>query len=93
MLYEVITDVTPEGVERTKGYSWMQTISGTFGVLAYVIGAVWNNYVLIYIGVFLVLILSIIPPLFIEEPRELETKDESSGRSKSRASFSEILIV
>jgi len=87
----IIADVTPEGVERTKGYSWMQTISGTFGVLAYVIGAVWNNYVLIYIGVFLVLILSIIPPLFIEEPRELETKDESSGRSKSRASFSEIL--
>ena len=47
----VIADVTPEGVERTKGYTWMQTISGTFGVLAYVIGAIWDNYVLIYFGV------------------------------------------
>ena len=78
----IIADVTPEGVERTKGYSWMQTISGTFGVLAYVIGAVWNNYVLIYTGVGLVLILSVIPPFFIEEPRELETKDGSAVQSK-----------
>jgi maltose/moltooligosaccharide transporter len=87
----IIADVTPEGVERTKGYSWMQTISGTFGVLAYVIGAVWNNYVLIYFGVILVLILSIIPTLFIEEPRELDTEGESSDRNKSTASFKEIL--
>ncbi len=82
----IIADVTPEGVERTKGYSWMQTISGTFGVLAYVIGAVWNNYVLIYTGVGLVLVLSIIPPFFIEEPRELQTKNDSvehSNRSKT----------
>jgi len=87
----IIADVTPEGIERTKGYSWMQTISGTFGVLAYVIGAVWNNYVLIYFGVILVLILSIIPTLFIEEPRELDTEGESSDRNKSKASFKEIL--
>ena len=26
----IIADVTPEGVNRTKGYTWMQTISGTF---------------------------------------------------------------
>ena len=36
----IIADVTPEGDARTKGYTWMQTISGFFGVLAYVIGAV-----------------------------------------------------
>ncbi|MDD3559650.1 MAG: MFS transporter, partial [Melioribacteraceae bacterium] len=66
----IIADVTPEGVEWTKGYTWMQTISGTFGVLAYVIGAVWNNYVLIYFGVGLVFLLSVIPPIFIEEPKE-----------------------
>lgn len=72
----IIADVTPEGVERTKGYAWMQTISGTFGVLAYVIGAVWDNYVLIYFGVFLVLVLSIIPPFFIEEPRELKKSED-----------------
>ena len=68
----IIADVTPEGVKRTKGYTWMQTISGFFGVLAYVVGAVWNNYVLIGTGVVLVLLFSIIPTLLIEEPRDLE---------------------
>ncbi|MCG6914463.1 MFS transporter [bacterium BMS3Abin03] len=87
----IIADVTPEGVERTKGYSWMQTISGTFGVLAYVIGAVWNNYILIYVGVILVVVLSIIPTFFIEEPRELKKKDEDLSDNKTQASISEIL--
>jgi MFS family permease len=90
----VIADVTPEGVERTKGYAWMQTISGTFGVLAYVIGAVWNNYALIYFGVFLVLVLSIIPPFFIKEPRELAQSNSSGNElqtAKHKTSFIEIL--
>lgn len=87
----IIADVTPEGVERTKGYSWMQTISGTFGVLAYVIGAVWNNYLLIYVGVILVVALSVVPTFFIEEPRELKKKDEGLSDNKSKASFKEIL--
>ena len=34
--------VTPEGPKRTAGYTWMQTVSGTFGVLAYAVGAVWG---------------------------------------------------
>ncbi len=85
----IIADVTAEGTERTKGYAWMQTVSGTFGVLAYVIGAVWDNYVLIYTGVILVLVLSIIPAMFIEEPRELESKDPD--KEKSKTSFLEIL--
>ena len=89
----IIADVTPEGIERTKGYSWMQTISGTFGVLAYVIGAVWNNYILIYIGVGLVLILSIFPLFFIEEPRELNQQNQSvEKKSEKKTSFLEILI-
>lgn len=85
----IIADVTPEGVERTKGYAWMQTISGTFGVMAYVIGAVWDNYVLIYFGVALVLILSIIPPFFIEEPRELKQSedDDPSYKTSDNTSF------
>ena len=87
----VIADVTPEGVERTKGYTWMQTISGTFGVLAYVIGAIWDNYVLIYTGVFLVLFLSIFPTLFIEEPRNLKSSNGNDGTQKSKSSFFEIL--
>jgi len=66
----VIADVTPEGEPRTKGYTWMQTISGFFGVLAYVIGAFAGNIVLIYFGVLLVFLFSVIPVFFITEPRE-----------------------
>ena len=69
----IIADVTPEGVSRTKGYTWMQTISGSFGVLAYALGAIFGNYFLIYFGVFLVLAFSLIPMFFIDEPRVLRT--------------------
>lgn len=67
----IIADVTPDGVPRTKGYTWMQTISGFFGVMAYAIGAIIGNYFLIYAGAVLVLLFSIIPPFFIEESKEL----------------------
>ena len=67
----IIADLTPEGEARTKGFTWMQTISGMFGVLAYVIGAVFGNYVLIYTGIVLVLLFNIVPALLIKEPREL----------------------
>lgn len=66
----IIADVTTEE-KRTKGYTIMQTVSGSFGVLAYAIGAVLNNYILIYVGVFIVFIFSVIPMFFIEEPRVL----------------------
>lgn len=72
----IIADVTPEGIPRTKGYTWMQTISGTFGVLAYALGAIFGNYFLIYFGVFLVAAFSIVPMFFIEEPRELKSSAE-----------------
>ncbi|RMH63553.1 MAG: MFS transporter [Bacteroidetes bacterium] len=72
----LIADVTPEGVKRTQGYTWMQTISGTFGVLAYAIGAIWDNYTLIYVGAVLVLLFSVLPPLFIREPRSLDGDEE-----------------
>ena len=87
----VIADVTPEGTERTKGYTWMQTISGTFGVLAYVVGAVWNNYILIYSGAILVLLLSVIPPFFIEEPRNLSEEDGEDQTPGPGFSLSETL--
>jgi len=80
----ISADVTPKGHERTKGYTWMQTVSGSFGVLAYVIGTFWNNYALIYIGVVLVLLMSIVPPFFIKEPQflgdsEQQTEEEGFG--------------
>lgn len=87
----IIADVTPEGQERTKGYTWMQTISGTFGVLAYVIGAVWGNYNLIYFGAVLVLLLSVIPPFFIEEPRVLAQTGDPN-KATQRYGLREIML-
>ncbi len=72
----LIADVTPEGPSRTKGYTWMQTISGFFGVLAYLIGVVLDNYTLIYVGAIIVLVFSVLPLFFIEEPRVLGVSNE-----------------
>ncbi len=87
----IIADVTPDGIPRTKGYTWMQTISGSFGVLAYAIGAIFGNYFLIYFGVFLVLAFSIIPMLFIEEPRVLKTNLDSTGDVSSKTDWNQYL--
>lgn len=87
----IIADVTPEGVPRTKGYTWMQTISGTFGVLAYAIGAIFGNYFLIYFGVFLVLIFSIVPMFFIKETKELNISQESLIDNSSKTDWSQYL--
>ncbi|GAA0857229.1 MFS transporter [Aliiglaciecola litoralis] len=78
----IIADVTPKGHERTKGYTWMQTVSGSFGVLAYVIGTFWNNFALIYIGVGLVFIMSVVPPFFVKEPQALGFADPSTPNNK-----------
>ena len=77
----LIADVTPEGDPRTKGYTWMQTISGTFGVLAYAVGAVWGNYFLIYFGSFLVLVLTIFPSFVVEEKKEIDANEDESDES------------
>lgn len=80
----VIADVTKEGVVRTKGYTWMQTISGFFGVVAYLIGAFVGNYELIYLGAILVFLFSIIPTFFITEPKELDEVDESIEKTEAK---------
>jgi len=77
----IIADVTPEGEPRTKGYTWMQTISGFFGVLAYVVGAIAGNFALISFGVVLVFVFSVIPVFFIEEPREIRAPAPSGGET------------
>ncbi|MEW6195635.1 MAG: MFS transporter [Bacteroidota bacterium] len=88
----IIADVTPDGVPRTKGYTWMQTISGSFGVLAYAIGAIFGNYFLIYFGVFLVLAFSIIPMLFIVETRELKTaQSDKEGEPSAKTDWNQYL--
>jgi maltose/moltooligosaccharide transporter len=84
----IIADVTPEGRPRTRGYTWMQTISGTFGVLAYAIGAQFGNITLIYFGVVLVLLFSLIPPFFIKEPRNLDGEDADADLTPMAAGAS-----
>jgi MFS family permease len=87
----IIADVTPDGNDRTKGYTWMQTVSGSFAILAYAIGAFANNYVLIYIAAVLVLVFSILPPLFIEEPETIELAQDAGATGKT--SFAGILLA
>ena len=83
----VIADVTPPGVDRTKGYTWMQTVSGTISMGAYAIGAFYNNYVLIYVGAALVLLLSVVPTFFIEEPRVIESDEQTDTSAAPKISL------
>jgi Na+/melibiose symporter-like transporter len=80
----IIADVTPEGRPRTKGYTWMQSISNLFGSLAYLTGALLGNYTLIFSGAVIVFLFSIIPLFFIKEPREL-TPETKNGNGKEEA--------
>lgn len=91
----VIADVTPQGKVRTKGYTWMQTISGFFGVVAYLIGAFISNYTLIYLGAILVFLFSVIPTLFITEPRNLQPAEEiiEANQSKQKTNLPEFLKI
>lgn len=88
----IIADVTPQGDKRTQGYTWMQTISGSFGVLAYAIGAQFGNMVLIYFGAVLVMILSLIPPFFIKEPKTLAPSDDVEQAAQPYG-FSKIMLA
>jgi MFS family permease len=79
----LIADVTPEGEARTRGYTWMQTISGFWGVMAYLIGAFIGNYALISVGVVVVLAFSVLPVFLIEEPRELVRKNDTAAATQT----------
>ena len=83
----IIADVTPPGIERTKGYSWMQVVSGTFGIGAYFVSVAFGNIALIYLAAVVVLLFSILPVLFIEEPLVLETEVRAKIKVKSKSSF------
>ena len=89
----IIADVTPEGEMRTKGYTWMQTISGFFGVLAYLIGALVSNYFLIYSGAIFVFVASVVPVFFIEEPKELQPESEATEEEPRTTNWPEFLKI
>lgn len=89
----IIADVTPEGQKRTKGYTWMQTVSGTISVGAYAIGAIWDNYTLIYAGAILVFLLTLIPPFFIQEPVVLHSEDTQPTEGHTPSGIVETLVA
>ncbi len=84
----IIADLTPEGKARTKGYVWMQIISGFFGVLAYFLSMVFGNEALLYIAAVLVLITAVFPILLVEEARNL-----NAGQTMTHEKFGVWQIV
>ena len=79
----IIADLTPEGEARTKGYTWMQTISGFWGVMAYIVGATLGNDVLISIGAVIVFVFSVVPMFFVKEPRELSSPEQKLAATRA----------
>ncbi|KAF0152133.1 MAG: major facilitator superfamily mfs1 [Ignavibacteria bacterium] len=77
----IIADLTPEGKKRTTGYVWMQVISGTFGVFAYFLSMLYGNETLLLIAAIFVLVCSVVPILFIDEPKVLNA-DSNTTKSK-----------
>lgn len=75
----IIADLTPEGKQRTKGYVWMQIVSGFFGVLAYFLSMVFGNELLLYIAAVLVLIMAVFPILLIEETKDLNSNQNQAA--------------
>lgn len=88
----IIADVTPDGSPRTKGYTWMQAISNFFGAGAYLISALLGNFILIYVGVAVVFLFSVIPMLFIEEPHEPETVEKDDVKA-TRTDWNELFKI
>jgi maltose/moltooligosaccharide transporter len=89
----LIADVTPPGIERTKGFSWMQVVSGTFGIAAYFISVAFGNMVLIYTAAVLVLLFSTIPLLFVQEPRQLQQDEPLPTPTTSTTSIADGLAI
>ncbi len=87
----IIADVTPDGQPRTKGYTWMQSVSNLFGSGAYLMGALISNYFLIYAGVIIVFLFSIGPLIFIEEPRQLsKSAEDKDSKLKTKTQWGEL---
>jgi Na+/melibiose symporter-like transporter len=83
----IIADVTPPGLDRTKGFSWMQVVSGTFGIGAYFVSVAFGNMALIYTAALLVLLFSIVPVFFVQEPRVLHAEPMVAKKEKQGSSL------
>ncbi len=85
----IIADVTDEGPDRARAFSWAQSVSGTMGVAAYAIGALWGNFTLIYLSIFVVLLCCIVPMFFVQEDQH----SGEQGEQRHHASLAEILLA
>lgn len=76
----LVADLTPEGPARTRGYAWMQTVSGVLGISAYLISIFFGNHALVLVTVVVVFVLTLLPLLFIEEtPPQTRPKPAATG--------------
>ncbi len=76
--------------QRSTGFTWMQTVSGTFGVLAYLIAVIWGNELLIYVGAIIAVLFTVLPIFFIEEPRELNTEADNAEKVQQKSSIKDM---
>ncbi len=77
--------------QRSSGFTWMQTVSGTFGVLAYLISVILGNEILIYVGAVIAVLFTVLPIFFIEEPRELANEEEASAVQQEKSSVKDMI--
>ncbi len=94
----LVADLTPEGPDRVRGYSWMQTVSGFFGISAYLISIVLGNEVLILVTVAVTFVFSVGPMLFIQEaktpgmqPARPEPVEPAHGHATGKHAFKALL--
>ena len=88
----IIADVTPDGEPRTKGYTWMQSVSNFFGAGAYLISALLGNFTLIYVGVAVVFLFSVVPMFFIEEPKSVESSQDDNVKT-TRTNWNQLFKI
>lgn len=86
----IIADLTPEGGARTKGYTWMQTVSGFWGVMSYVTGATLGNDLLIAGGCLLVFVFSVVPMLFVKESPTLILADARDAAAATQTDWPQL---
>lgn len=75
----LVADLTPEGLHRTRGYAWMQLVSGALGISAYLVSIVFGNHVLLLATVAVTFLLTVVPAFLIAEARDLATHARAPG--------------
>jgi maltose/moltooligosaccharide transporter len=87
----LVADLTPEGPQRVRGYTWMQLVSGVLGISAYLVSIVFGNEVLLLTTVAVTFLLTVVPVFFMQEARSTastgrrDDADTGDGPSPFRA--------